>query len=50
MKPSPAHQNTAATHHNYAEKMETSTESLKRKDPLCLVKKTTNRQNERVDY
>lgn len=38
MKPSPAHRNTAATHHNYAEKMETSTKSLKRKDPFSTVK------------
>lgn len=38
MKPSSAHRNTAATHHNYAEKMETSTESLKRKDPFSPVK------------
>ena len=38
MKPSPAHQNTAATHHNYTEKMEPSTESLKRKDPFSPVK------------
>ena len=38
MKQSPVHRNRAARHHNYAEKMETSTESLKRKDPFSPVK------------
>lgn len=39
MKPTtPARGNSAASHHNYAAKMETSTESLKRKDPFSPIK------------
>lgn len=39
MKPTAqACRNTTATHHNYAAKMEVSTESLKRKDPFSPIK------------